>query len=218
MAGVKFVSCRGRRWPNVRTAIPLVGVPGSVLSMRGGNSDGSGAELDVQLSRVAARAAKGDGDALEELIDLLNRSRTVHRMVGKMLLDQDSVDDVAQEVFLSITGSISQYRGAGKVSTWLHPIVKRRVVDHLRKQRETIPIDEPAVPSLRFSSMVASRAAIRDAVAQLPEKYRTPLILRDLEELPVAEVAARLGRPEGTVKAQISRGREKLEKILGDIG
>lgn len=186
--------------------------------MRGGNSDDSGAELDLQLSRAAARAAQGDDDALDELIETLDRSRTVHRMVGAMLLDQDAVDDVTQEVFISITGSIGQYRGVGKVSSWLHPIVKRRVVDHLRRQRETtVPLDEPVVPVLRFSSMIASRAAIRDAVAQLPEKYRAPLVLRDLEELPIADIAARLDLPEGTVKSQISRGRAKLEQLLGAI-
>ena len=54
-------------------------------------------------------------------------------------------------------------------------------------------------------------------MAQLPEKYQAPLILRDLEQLPVGEIATRLDLPEGTVKAQISRGRGKLEKILGEL-
>ena len=134
-----------------------------------------------------------------------------------MLLDQHAVDDVSQEVLISIMGSIGQYRGVGKVSSWVHPIVKRRVADHLRKQRDSATLDEAALPAQRISSMVASRAAIRTAVAQLPEKYQAPLILRDLEQLPVAEIAARLDLPEGTVKAQISRGRAKLEKILGAI-
>ena len=58
---------------------------------------------------------------------------------------------------------------------------------------------------------------MRTALAQLPEKYQAPLILRDLEQLPVAEVAARLDLPEGTVKAQLSRGRARLEKILGAL-
>ncbi|SLM96093.1 RNA polymerase sigma-70 factor, ECF subfamily [Brachybacterium faecium] len=138
-------------------------------------------------------------------------------MVGSMLLDQHAVDDVSQEVLISIMGSIGQYRGVGKVSSWVHPIVKRRVADHLRKQRDSATLDEAALPAQRISSMVASRAAIRTAVAQLPEKYQAPLILRDLEQLPVAEIAARLDLPEGTVKAQISRGRAKLEKILGAI-
>ena len=170
------------------------------------------------LSRAAARAAEGDAAALDELIESLDRSRTVHRMVGSMLLDRDAVDDVSQEVLISIMGSIGQYRGTGKVSTWLHPIVKRRVVDHLRRQRDSTTLDEAALPVQRISSMVASRATIRTAIAQLPEKYQAPLILRDLEQLPVAEIAARLDLPEGTVKAQISRGRAKLEAILGELG
>ena len=185
--------------------------------MRGGDSEQSGARDERRLSRLAARAAKGDAAALDELIESLDRSRTVHRMVGSMLLDQDAVDDVSQEVLISIMGSIGQYRGVGKVSSWVHPIVKRRVADHLRKQRDSATLDETVLPSQRISSMVASRATIRTAVAQLPEKYQAPLILRDLEQLPVGEIATRLDLPEGTVKAQISRGRGKLEKILGEL-
>lgn len=189
--------------------------------MRGGGSaeHRSAPESPPQqpLSDLAAQAANGDPAALEELVESLDSSRTVHRMVGSMLLDRDAVDDVAQEVLISVMGSIGSYRGTGKVTSWLHPIVKRRVADHLRAQRESAALDEAALPPQRFSSMVASRAALRTAVAQLPEKYQAPLILRDLEQLPVAEIASRLELPEGTVKAQISRGRSKLEALLGAL-
>lgn len=177
----------------------------------------SGVREEEGLSQLAARAATGDGAALDEFFEALDSSRTVHRMVGSMLLDQDAVNDVAQEVLISVVGSIGRYRGEGRVTTWLHPIVKRRVTDHLRRQRSATSLDESVLPAQRISSMVASRAALRTALAQLPEKYRAPLILRDLEQLPVAEVAARLDLPEGTVKAQLSRGRAKLEKILGGL-
>ena len=185
--------------------------------MRGGDSERSATREDRMISRVAARAADGDATALDELIESLDRSRTVHRMVGSMLLDLDAVDDVSQEVLISIMGSIRQYRGVGKFSTWVHPIAKRRVADHLRRQRDATALEETDLPAQRFSSMVASRTALRAALAELPEKYQAPLILRDLEQLPVAEIAARLDLPEGTVKAQISRGRAKLETILGAI-
>jgi RNA polymerase sigma-70 factor (ECF subfamily) len=192
---------------------------GSLLAMQGeaGTSGEDGTTTEQSLSEIAVRAASGDPAALDALIESLDRSRTVHRMVGAMLLDRDAVDDVAQEVLISVMGSIGSYRGTGKVTSWLHPIVKRRVADHLRAQRESASLDEAALPPQRFSSMVASRAALRTALAQLPEKYQAPLILRDLEQLPVAEIAARLELPEGTVKAQISRGRAKLEKLLGAL-
>ncbi|GAA4520488.1 sigma-70 family RNA polymerase sigma factor [Brachybacterium paraconglomeratum] len=181
-------------------------------------SEKSGTRDDELLAHVAARAAGGDATALDELLEMLDRSRTIQRMVGSMLLDQNAIDDVSQEVLISIMGSIGQYRSVGKVSTWIHPIVRRRVADHLRKQRDTSALDEAELPSQRISSMVASRATLRTALAQLPEKYQAPLILRDLEQLPVAEIATRLDLPEGTVKAQISRGRTKLQQLLGELG
>ncbi|HIY24318.1 MAG TPA: sigma-70 family RNA polymerase sigma factor [Candidatus Brachybacterium merdigallinarum] len=58
-------------------------------------------------------------------------------MVRSMLLDRDAADDVAQEVLISVMGSIGSYRGTGKVTSWLHTIVKRRVADHLRAHRES---------------------------------------------------------------------------------
>ncbi|MGO1975752.1 RNA polymerase sigma factor [Brachybacterium tyrofermentans] len=185
--------------------------------MRGGNAEASGSDDEAALSRAALKAAGGDSAALEELVETLDRLRIVQRMVGSMLLDLDAVDDVSQEVLISIMGSIRQYRGVGKFSTWVHPIAKRRVADHLRRQRDATALEETDLPAQRFSSMVASRTALRAALAELPEKYQAPLILRDLEQLPVAEIAARLDLPEGTVKAQISRGRAKLETILGAI-
>lgn len=153
---------------------------------------------------------------MEELVTILERSRTVHRMVGSMLLDQNAVDDVSQEVLMSVMKSIRQYRGDGKVSTWLHPLVRRRVADHLRTQRHVAALDEAQLPAQRFSSRVASRAAIRTAISQLPEKYQAPLMLKEIEQLPVADVAARLNLSEGTVKAQLSRGRARLKQILGE--
>lgn len=195
-----------------RSASRLDDMPGEHQSKKSGTHD------EELLARAASRAAAGDDAALTELFTLLEHSRTVHRMVGSMLLDQNAVDDVSQEVLMSIMGSIRQYRGAAKFSTWLHPIVRRRVADHLRTQRDSSTLDETELPSQRISSMVASRTTIRTALAQLPEKYQAPLILRDLEQLPVAEIATRLDLPEGTVKAQVSRGRAKLEQILGELG
>ncbi len=55
------------------------------------------------------------------------------------------------------------------------------------------------------------------ALARLPERCQEPVALRDIEGLPYAEIAARLGRTEGTVKAQISRGGAMVAAHLGEI-
>ncbi len=69
-----------------------------------------------------------------------------------------------------------------------------------------------------MSSLLATRATVRDALAALPEPYRSPVTLRDLEGLSYADVAERLDLPLGTVKGQISRGRALLAATLREPG
>lgn len=163
---------------------------------------------------LAARHATDNRTALELLVELLDHTRIVHRIAAGILLDHAAVDDVAQESLISIVDSIGGYRGEGKFTTWVHPIVRRRVVDHLRRARESAPLDEELLPSQRMSSLIATRASVQESLAQLPELYRVPVTLRDIESLPYADIASRLDRAEGTVKAQVSRGRAMLAGIL----
>lgn len=124
------------------------------------------------------------------------------------LLDESAVDDVCQDSLISVAGSLRSFQGSSKFSTWVHSIVRRRVVDHLRRQRAALPLPEDDQgPAQRMSSTIATRATVQEALASLPELYRVPVTMRDLHGLPYAEIAAQLGRNVGTVKAQISRGR-----------
>lgn len=152
--------------------------------------------------------------AAELFIEVLDATGVVHRFAGAALLDQAAVDDVAQDSLISIAGSIGSYNGRSKVTTWVHSIVKRRVVDHLRRQRETAPLDEHVGEAVRMSSMIAARASVRAALDGIDELYRTPVVLRDVEGLPYVEIAQRLDRAEGTIKAQISRGRAMVAATL----
>lgn len=170
---------------------------------------------DDALSVLAAQAADGDALATELLVEELDGSGVIRRFVRSALLDESAVDDVCQDVLISVAGSIRSFRGGSKVTTWVHSIVRRRVVDHLRRQRASAPLPEDDVgPAQRMSSMLATRATVRDALARLPELYRAPVTLRDLEGLSYAEVAQRLDRNVGTVKAQISRGRALVASTL----
>ncbi len=174
---------------------------------------------DEVLQHLATQAAGGSALAVELLVEQLDESGVVRRFVRRGLLDESAVDDVTQDCLISIAGSIGSFRGDAKVTTWVHGIVRRRVVDHLRRQRATAPLpdDESAAGSLahRMSSMIATRATVQDALAALPDLYREPVTLRDLEGLTYAQVAERLDRNVGTVKAQVSRGRALVAAALG---
>lgn len=173
------------------------------------------AQFDELLQLLALEAGKGSALAAELLITRLDESGVVRRFARGALLDETSIDDVCQDSLISIAGSVAAFRGGSKVTTWVHSIVRRRVVDHLRRQRATAPLpDDDASPTQRMSSLLATRATVRDALARLPELYREPVVLRDMEGLSYAEVADRLDLPLGTVKGQISRGRALVAAAL----
>ena len=163
---------------------------------------------------VAAGHASANRLAMNVLVETLDASGTVQRFAGAMLLDRVSVDDVAQDSLISIVESIDSYKGGSKFTSWVHTIVQRRVVDFLRRQRESAPLDEVESPTARMSSMIAARTTVRDALAKLPEIYRVPVVLRDIEGLPYGDIASRLDRSQGTVKSQISRGRAMVAGML----
>ena len=169
---------------------------------------------DEALDALARLAPTGP-EALELFVETLDASGVVRRFAGAALLDPVAVDDVAQDSLISIAQSVGGYDGRAKVTTWAHSIVRRRVVDHLRRQRETVELQEQHRPAARMSSLIADRLTVRQVLAELPELYRVPVQLRDLEQLPYKVIAERLDRSEGTVKSQISRGRAMLAGRLG---
>lgn len=167
--------------------------------------------------RTLARLVSQEPRAAELFIETRDASGTVRRFTHAALLDATAVEDVSQDALISIASSLSSFDGRSKVTTWVHSIVRRRVADHLRRARDAAPLpDDEQAPAERMSSMIATRATVQQALETLDPLYRQPVVLRDIEGLPYAEIAARLDRPVGTVKAQISRGRAIVAALLRD--
>ncbi len=188
---------------------------GDALAARSLVRDAPAAGSDDLLQELAGLAVGGSTLATELLVEQLDTSGLVRRFVRSSLLDPTAVDDVCQDTLISVASSIRSFRGGARVSTWVHSIVRRRVVDHLRRQRSTAPLPpEEEGPAQRMSSMLATRETVRAALTSLPELYREPVALRDVEGLTYAEIADRLDRNLGTVKAQIARGRAMVAGAL----
>lgn len=172
-------------------------------------------DTDATLDLLATIAATGDEIARELLLESLDSTRTAHKFIAGMLLDETAVDDVAQDTLISVATSIGTYSGRSKFTTWVHRIARNRAVDHLRRLRDAAPLPESGQeielgPAARMSSMIATRLSVQQALGDLPELYRVPVSLRDLEGHTYAEIGERLGRSTGTVKSQVSRGRAML--------
>ena len=182
------------------------------------------ADHDDALDVLARAAADGSPLAIELLIEALDRFGTARHAVRRFLVDETAVEDATQDTLVTVAQSVGSFRGEAKFTTWLHQVARNRAVDHLRRVRAADPLGdgdrEPPAPgtAARMSSLVASRHAVRQLLEELPDRYRDAVMLRDVENLPYAEVATRLGRNLNTAKSHVARGRALLAALLVERG
>ncbi len=162
---------------------------------------------------------------------LLSKYRNqIYNLILKIVHDSEEVEDLVQESFSKAFNSIANFNKEYAFSTWLYRIATNSSIDYLRKRRlKTLSLDNPIqskddeyyveIPDLREEPgknvMQSQRdQLVRDAIAQLPDKYRVVIEMRHLQERTYEEIAEELGLPLGTVKAHIFRAREMLYKML----
>jgi RNA polymerase sigma-70 factor (ECF subfamily) len=165
-------------------------------------------------SLLAAHLA-GDRDAFAELVHR-HRDR-LWAVAVRTMQDRDEAADALQEALISAFRRAGSYRGEAEVTTWLHRIVVNACLDRIRRRtvRAWQPLGERDPASPRDpQAEVDTRLAVRAALARLPAEQREALVLVDMEDLPVAEVARMLAVPEGTIKSRCSRGRTALAALL----
>lgn len=138
--------------------------------------------------------------------------------------NREDAEDCAQEALLKAYRKMDSFKGESLFSTWLYTLVSRVCLDALRKRREVLsldvlreegyePADEDAEAFLQLEQK-ERKAAVRQALRQLPVDFRAALILVDLQGLPYQEAASALGVPEGTLKSRVNRGRKALYRLL----
>lgn len=181
-------------------------------------------------------AREGDEAAFAELVRRY-RSR-ITNYVYRLTNDYEAAVDLAQETFLRIYRAAGRYQSSYAFSTYIYRIATNLAISELRRRKrhrlvsltgffrpheqadEAAELDPADLRPLQDATLVDGerRAAVARAIATLPEKYRVPLVLRDVEERGYEEIARILGMSEGTVKSRISRGRnflrEKLQQYL----
>ncbi len=151
----------------------------------------------------------------------------------RILGASDLADDCVQDAFINAFRHIQKFHGDSALKTWLHRIVVNTALMRLRKLKR---LNEQAIDELQpeydaaehriappYQQMATpteilesedQRSQVLEAISQLPESYRIVLLLRDIEELTTAEVAARLQLSEANVKVRLHRGRAALKTLL----
>lgn len=130
------------------------------------------------------------------------------------------VDDAVQESLLVISRKVKGLKAAAAFSSWLFTVIKRecRKLERMMFKHDPLP-DEWAEEQMLYRSDVALRMDLAKALESLPAHYLEVVLLRDFEELTIAEIAERLGEQPGAVKSRLHRARELVrEYMLGPAG
>jgi RNA polymerase sigma-70 factor (ECF subfamily) len=155
----------------------------------------------------------------------------LYRIAVSLCRDRDEAEDLVQDTLLQAHRKWHQFEGRSDPGTWLYTIAARLCRRrHRRRAGEPAtlePLDallpRPDAPIVDLSVLTDPareldraeiRRAVSAAVAGLPETFRIPLVLVDIAELSIAEVAAILGLKEATVKTRVHRARLKLRKVM----
>ena len=192
-------------------------------------------DLDDELMK---QCQQGDMEAFD-LIVRRNQVPLVN-FIARFLGDPDAAEDLAQETFVRMFKAIKRYKsGTAKFSTWMYHIASNLCKNELRNRgrrgrffvdnattesssglestEEDLIATAPAHVSLQPGNQLEQKErehAVQSAISELPERYRLPLVLRDLQELSYEEISDTLTLPLGTTKSRINRARLMLKDKL----
>ncbi len=176
-----------------------------------------------RLAEYLARCARGDQKALQALY--AETSGLLYGLCLRLMRRSDLAEEVLQDVYLRIwnrAGTFDPSRGAAL--TWMISILRNRAFDIMRSatyQAERVSEDvwegqhETADPGpLQVASLGSDARALQECLERLKEDQRRSILMAYYEGYTHSELARRLGRPLGTVKAWIRRGLEQLKRCL----
>lgn len=179
---------------------------------------------------LVAAAKAGDEDAFAELVS--RHKNPLTNYLFRMLGDFEEAVDLAQESFVRLFMALGRYRSDHAFSTYLYRIATNLGISEMRKRKrrrlfsltglfetedgETVDFQPADLRPGPADSLTADERtkAIERAIVSLPEKYRAPVVLRDVEEMSYEQIAEVLKLGLGTTKSRISRGRAMLRTKL----
>jgi RNA polymerase sigma factor (sigma-70 family) len=168
----------------------------------------AGAERDTLI--LAAQT--GDASAIARLLAVCQADA---RRYAYRHCHASDVDDAVQESLLVISRKVKGLKAAAAFSSWLFTVIKRecRKLERMMFRHDPLP-DEVAEEQLLCRTDLALRIDLAKALESLPAHYLEVVLLRDFEELTIAEIAERLGEPQGAVKSRLHRARELVREYM----
>ncbi len=170
-------------------------------------------------AELVQQVLNGNNNAFRFLV--AKHQRLVVHIVGRIVQQQEDVEDICQEVFIKVFRKIKHFRGDSKLSTWIAKVAYNTSISHIRKGNKDIhsydeqPLLIAAEKDESLNQKVVEREEAKKYLMQfiekLPVQYRTVLTLFHLEEFSYREIEEITGMPEGTIKSYLSRARKLLK-------
>lgn len=175
---------------------------------------------DIQDELLVLQCQQGDAEALKTLITRWHPR--LGRLAWRLTAEREAARDIVQEAWLAIVRGLRRLDDPARFRSWAYRIVRNKCADWIRRRvvrRDAVSeLQDVAAhagddPSTEADS-VSDAARLRSALAELPREQRAILSLHYLDGMPVAEIAAALDVPKGTVKSRLYHARNRLKQTL----
>lgn len=170
---------------------------------------------------LARAVAGGDQAAFAALVE--RESHGLLRFARSLIGDGAEAEDVVQEAFLALWQTAPRWQPDALLTTWLHRVCYTRSIDRLRRRRAFAEVDEledrPDPTVAEPDSGIAVRQSVQSvhkALAQLPTRQRTAMVLFHLQEFSQKEAAAVMDVSEDALESLLARGRRQMRALLAE--
>jgi len=177
--------------------------------------------MNDRVDAWPGRAVSVEDDLDREFADRLADSSTLaFRVAYSVLRQRQDAEDVAQEAFTKAHRCFRQLNDRDKFRAWLVRMTWRLAIDRrrgeIRRACRELQAPEPFTPRSTEDQLIADERSARlwTAIDALPDKLRLPIVLSAIEGHGIAEVAALLGAPPGTIKSRLFDARKRLQELL----
>jgi len=162
------------------------------------------------MDDVLARLKRKDPEALTEVMRMYKRQvfNYVHLLVGNAEVAEELTQDTFVRVYFKAAGLRTE-----NLKSWIYAIATNLARSEFRKQklRKWLHLSEAGVEAVACASRAEDGVLVEQLLAALPEKYRTPLVMKEVDNFSFEEIARILHKPVGTVKSLVFRGKDFLK-------
>ena len=162
--------------------------------------------------RIVKKAIKGKPDAYGQLIS--EYQKYLYRVAFLYIKNEQEALDIVGDTILKGFQNISTLKNPEWFRTWITRVLINVANDKKKKIVSYVDFSEELTSSKAEGVSIEERCDLNSAIQELPDKYRTVIILKYFSEFSVKEIAYTMNSPEGTIKAYLSRARDELKKIL----